>query len=322
MFRKFNLKKLSIIFAALLIVFVVTRLIDSSKGVNTLKAYLFEVDANDITSVIIEPKVLNGKQIELKKEGEEWKVLKDGKSYNGDANLINNLISQVNKLKPRRLAARNKDKWEKFELTDSLSSLVTLMGGSEELASLYIGKFSYLQAKQNPMMQQNPYYQRPGGTMTTYVRTGDEKEVYAVEGFLGSMINRDVDAFRNKQIVKTTKQDINKITFTYPSDSSFTMVKNEDKWMSNGMELDSVSVDKYLNSIRSLNGSSFTDENPGSFDYSVSIQDNKMKITEIKAALNADEAIITTSQNQGSIFKEKKDRNFDKLFISKVSLLQ
>ncbi len=319
MFRKFNLKTLSITFVVLLAFVVITHFIDSAKGVNTLKSVLFDVNTEEVTSVIVYPKALNGGKIELKKDGDNWKTLANGKSYNGDASVITGIINQVNQLKPLRLASRSKDKWEKFELTDSLSSKVELMNGDEVLASLYVGKFSYRQPKQNPMMQQNPYY-RPQGTMTTYVRSGDDKEVYAVEGFLASSINRDVSAFRNKQILKVDKSNLSKITFSYPADSSFTMVKNEDTWMCDGVALDSISVADYLSKITTLSGSSFTDEDAGRYTHTIQIQDNQMSTTEIKALLSNDDVVMTSTQNPGSIFKENKEANFDKLFVSKASL--
>ena len=321
MFRKFSLKTLSLTFAALLVVVIITHFADSAKGVNTLKNVLFNVDTKDITSVFVYPKMLNGEKIELKKEGDDWMVLSNGKSYNGDADVIKGLINQVNGLKPMRLATRSKDNRAKFELTDSLSSKVELVKNGEVLASLYIGKFSYLQAKQNPMItQQNPYYQGPRGTMTTYVRSDDHNEVYAIEGFLGSSINRNADAFRNKQLLKVNKNNLSKISFTYPADSSFTMVKNEDVWMCNGVKLDSTAVAGYLSKLTSLKGSSFTDKVPGRFSHSIQIQDVQMHTSEIKAFLEGDEVVLTSTQNPGSTFKENKDANFSKLFISKASL--
>ncbi len=323
MFRKFSLKTLSVVFGALLALVVITRIIDHSNGTNTLKSMLFDINTNDITSVVIYPKMLNGDKIELKKEGDHWQVLNNGNSYNGDEAAITRLIDQVNQLKPLRLAARKSDQWEKYELTDSLSSEVKLMNGSDELASLFIGKFSYRQAKKNPaMMQQNPYYQQPRGTMTTYVRTGNEDEVYAVEGFLGSIINRDANAFRNKQLVKVNKTNLNKITFNYPADSSFTMVLNEDKWMSDGLTLDSASVAQYLNKIQNLKASGFTDKAEENYTHSIQIQDNQMNITEVKAYVNDEDAIMVSNQNEGTIFKEKKDMNFKKLFTSKSTFIK
>ncbi len=318
MFRKLNIKTLSWVFTGLLILAVAIKVLDKQRGVNTLKSELFKIDENTITSVIVQPKMLNGKSIELKKENNDWKVISEGKSYNGDATTIERLVEQLNGLKPIRLASQSKDSWDKFELTDSLATKVQFMGAEGELSSIYIGKFSYSQPKTNPMMQQNPYM-RPQGTMTSYVRYNDEKEVYAVEGFLGSSANRNADAFRNKTILKTNKTDINKIEFSYPSDSSFTIVKNESAWMSNGILLDSTSVANYLSGITSLKGRGFTDNNKTA-THTAKISISNGDIVEVSAAIENGQATITTSQNKGTVFKEGLSSNFNKLFISKKEL--
>ncbi|TRX70372.1 DUF4340 domain-containing protein [Carboxylicivirga sp. M1479] len=321
MFRKLNIKTLSWVFLGLLILTVGIKVLDNRRGVNTLKTELFNIEENVITSVIVKPKMLNGKSIELKKNNEDWRVVSDGKSYNGDAVTIEQLINQLNGLKPIRLASQTKDGWDKFELTDSLSTEVQFMGAKGELAKIYIGKFSYSQPKTNPMMQQNPYM-RPQGTMTSYVRYNDEKEVYAVEGFLGSSANRNVDAFRDKTLLKTNKTNINKIEFSYPADSSFTMVKNEGVWMSNGIQLDSASVANYLSGITSLKGNSFTGGNRTSFTHKTKIFSDNGEQVEVNAVIENEEAILTTTQNQGTVFKEALSSNFNKLFISKKELLK
>lgn len=321
MFRKLSLKKLGILFAALLTVTILVKIMDNSRGINTLKSVLFNINSNEVTSLIIQPRMLNGEKLELRKDGDDWRLIYEGKNYRADNKQVTDLINQLNGLKPLRLASRDKDHWKKYELTDSLSSMVSMMGTDGELARLYIGKFSYRQAKQQPMMQQNPYYQRPRGTMTTYVRSGNDDEIYAVEGFLASTVNRDADAFRDKLMLQTSKSGIQKISFDYPADSSFVMVKSEDTWMIDGLALDSASVDSYLSGLSRLNGTAYTDDQPTAFSHKVKIQSGTQTI-ELNATLDEEEAIITSTQNPGTIFKENKSHNFNKLFINKEQFLK
>ncbi len=321
MFRKLKLKSLSIVFVILLVLVVITKIVDNSHGTNTLKASIYAVNSDDITSVILKPKAADGKEVKLIKNGNNWSVESDGKTYNGDSRAIENLIKSVNNLKPLRLAAQNKDQWNKYQLTDSLSSMVTLMKGNTKLACLYIGKFSYKQAKQQMPAQQNPYYQQPRGTMMTYVRSNDDDDVYAVQGFLGNLVNQKAEAFRNKEILKTNRSEINKITFSYPADSSFTLVKNEDKWMCDGLPVDSASMAKYLHSISMVRGSAFASQKPSSFAYKVNIDGGSSPI-EVQASFVDEDAIIASSQNQGTLIKDTKKTHFKKIFISKNSLLK
>ncbi len=322
MFRKLKIKTLSIIFIVLLALVVISWSVDKSKGTNTLISSVYEVNTSDVTSVVLSPKAADGHEIKLQKNGDSWNVLSEGKTYNGDSRVIEDLISSVNKLKPLRLAAQHKDQWNKYELTDSLCSTVKLMNKNNELARLYIGKFSYIQAKQNQQIQQqNPYAQQPRGTMTTYVRSNDDENVYAVEGFLGRLVNQKADAFRNKQITKVDRTKLNKITFSYPADSSFTLVKNEDKWMCDGIAADSVAITKYLNGIANLRGTAFMDKNPSNYTYKVTLEGDGNPV-EIDAAIDGENSIIASTQNPGTIISDKKMNKFKKLFISKNSLLK
>lgn len=322
MFRKLNIRLLAFVFIGLLAMSILVKIVDHTKGINTLKSRLYEVEPDEVTSVLLQPKTLNGKQIELKKENDSWKVLFEGKSYNGDEKVIGNLVKEVSELKPMRLAAQNKDQWADYELTDSLASKVTLVGKSGELANLYIGKVSFLQPKQSANAQQNPYARRPQGTMISYVRSGKDKEVYAVEGFLGGTANKNADGFRDKTILKSNKNEITKIAFTYPADSSFTMVKNGNAWMSDGITLDSTSVAHYLNNLVNRKGSAFSPKAVEDFSHILSIETTDGQSIEIQAKLEEDVVYITTSQNEGAVFKDRKTGNFGKLFISKNKLLK
>ncbi len=320
MFKKLSIKTLTWVFIGLFILTLAFKISDHTNGINTLKAELFNIDETSITSIIVKPKILNGQSIELKKDKDNWRVLYEGNSYTANVSVIDQLVEELNGLKPLRLASQSKDKWKHYELTDSLATEVQFMGNKEELAKLYIGKFSYSQPKTNGMMQQNPYMQAQG-TMTTYVRYNDEKEVYAVEGFLSNTTNRKVDTFRDKTLLKVNKNEINKIAFSYPADSSFTMIKKEEVWLCNGIQLDSSSVAKYLNSITSLKGTSFTDAKNTSFPYRAKIYNNNNEPIEISAAIENDQVFFTTSQNTKTYFKEEQKTNFNKLFISKEKLI-
>ncbi len=321
MFRKIDLKILNWVFLGLLVMTVLVKVLDNSRGVNTLKSVLFDFDDDVVTSIVLKPRMLNGERIELKQNKENWNVLVNGKSYNGDVAAVKRLIHQLNGLEPIRLASQDKDRWQTFELTDSLATEVRFIGAKGELARIYIGKFSYSQARMQTMMPQNPY-QRPQGTMVTYVRCNDEKEVYAVEGFLANAANRKADAFRDKTLLKTQGNNIHKIAFSYPADSSFTMVENQGQWICDGLELDSASVAEYLSDIVSLRGSNFVNELGASATHIAKIYSKDGEMLEVKALIKDNEAILMSSQNPGTVFKESLSLNFNKLFVSKHEFLK
>ncbi|WP_439185561.1 DUF4340 domain-containing protein [Carboxylicivirga taeanensis] len=319
MYRKLDIKTLGWAFIGLLILTVSIKALDGAKGINTLKTELFAIDENAVTSVILKPKVLMGQSLELKRNNSNWKVLVGDKAYNGDAATITGLIRQLNELKPIRLASQSKESWERFELSDSLATEVQFLGDDGLLAQLYIGKFSYTQPKMNGMLPQQPY-RRPQGTMTSYVRCADEDEVYAVEGFLGSTANRNADAFRDKTILNLASRAINKIEFSYPADSSFTIVNSEGVWMSDGRQLDSVAVSSYLSGLKSLRGSAFAAASPAAMTHEAQLFLDSGESITLSAAVEKDEVVLTSSQNQGTVFQEEKNKNFRKVFIGRKEL--
>jgi len=246
MFRKINSKILYTIFVALLAIVVLVEFIDSRKGNRTFKNDLVNVNAADVTSVELYPKAVNGNLINITLENEKWKVESEGKTYNADQATVTRMIAELNEMKPKSVAATSKDRWEQFEVTDSLGTRVKLLKGSDVLADVIIGKFSFQQPR----------------TTTSYVRLTDDKEVYGVDGMLAMSFNRNLNAFRDRTIIKSNKTDWTKLTFSYPADSSFVLEKMNDKWMIGDMQADSAKVAQYFTRIANLTDGSFANEKP------------------------------------------------------------
>lgn len=212
MFRKVNMRALIYIFGALLVVAIISQIMEKRKGERTFRSELAAFDTARVTSVIIsDPKTGNG-TLELVKTGNRWIMKSNGREYRTGKDNINSLFRELNELKAERIAATGREKWKEFEVTDSLALRATVKGKNKILADLMVGRFSW----QPP---NNPYDRQ--GTMTTYVRIADEKEVYAVNGFLRMSLSPDVNRFRDKTLVKTDANQLKKLTFQYPADSSF-----------------------------------------------------------------------------------------------------
>jgi hypothetical protein len=321
MYRKYSIKTLSSVFAALLIVVIGVNLFDSRTSGNTLKDILFEVNEDQVSTIKLYPRSENGQEITLVKNGSTWSVSQDGSSYNGDQNLIGSLVDQINGLKPLRLAATKKDKWSKYEVNDSLATRVVLENNGEVLADIMIGKFSYIQAK-NQMPQQNPYMQQPRGIMNTYVRLSDEDEVYAVEGFLSMSFNRNLDAFRDKTVLNVQKDQLSRLTFSYPADSSFVLSKRNDAWFVDELPADSAAVANYLNGLSRVTCNTFSEMAPMAFTHRVKVEGNSMEAIDIQALISNEGSTFQSSQNKGTNFSEKDNTVLKKVLIGKSALLK
>ncbi len=322
MYNKFSIKTLSIVFSVLLIFVIITEIVEKSQSKNTLRDILFTVDKSEINALKIYPRKLKGKAILLEKQDDNWLVKYEGKSFNADTNQIKTLINTFSELKPLRYAGKDEKQQEKYELNDSLCNRVLLLDkNGKELAALRIGRFSFLQNKR--MQQQNPYMQQPQGTMITYVRMENEKDIFAVEGFLSLSVNQEPDNFRNRKLLSVNKEKINKIEFIYPADSSFVLQENGKEWQINGSPADSASVAGYLFKISNCTGSNFSKQMLKNTTHSIKISTSNHQIFEIDAELqDSTQVLLTSSQNKGTVFKEKFDENFERLFKSKQAFLK
>lgn len=307
MFRKINIRILATVFAALLALVVLFEFMDSRKGNRTFKTNLVEVAVEEITSVEIYPKVTNGNLVRLFKENDLWKVESEGKKYNADQSTPGRLISELNSLKTKNVAATKKENWAKFEVTDSLGTRVKLIAGNQLLTELIIGKFSFSEPRNT----------------TSYVRLAGEKEVYGVEGLLSMSFNRNLNAFRDRTIINSTKTDWTKITFTYPADSSFVLEKKGDKWMIGQMETDSAAVEQYFNSISNLTDGNFAEQKPSiAPTHQLTIVGNNGMQSIIIAGyfVNPEEFVLESNQNPDTWINSKNTA--EKLFISSIKLVQ
>ena len=322
MYKKFSIKTLSIVFSVLLVLVILTEIIDKAKGMNTLRDVLFSVNTEDVAALKLYPRMLNGKEILLEKEGNDWKVKYEGKSYNADTTQIKNLINQLVELKPLRYAGKTAEQQKKYELTDSLCSKVVLLDkNGKELAALRVGRFSFLQNRR--MQQQNPYMQQPQGTMITYVRMENEKDIFAVEGFLSMSVNQKANNFRNRKLLSLNREKIKEIRFEYPADSSFVLAENNGVWQIDGTPADSASVADYLYDISNVTGTNFSKENSVNATHRLKISTFDNKQYQLSAAFtDSTKVLLTSTQNKGTVFEEKADNNFAKLFKSKADFLK
>lgn len=307
MFRKINNKLLVTVFVVLLAVVVLVEFMDSRKGNRTFKSDLVEVVADDVTSIEIYPKAANGNLIKLFKENDLWKVESGGIKFNADQAIAGRMISEINEMKTKSVVATNKESWGKFEVTDSLGTAVKLLKGSSVLADIVIGKFSYSEPR----------------NMTSYVRLAGEKEVYGVEGMLGMSFNRNINAFRDRTIIKSNKADWTKLTFSYPADSSFVLEKKGEKWMIGEMETDSASVVNYFNQIASLSDGSFTDEKPAiTATHRLTIEGNNMmpKVEILGFYSDSENFVLESNQNPDTWINSKTTAK--KIFVSVLDLIQ
>lgn len=273
--KKFSNRTLFLLLGGLVVIFVVTNMLRKTSQKSTFKSELVALDSAAVESISIFPATEKGVEIKIVKQDGGWKVSSNGISGDLQEGVIQRILSDLLSIKPKRLAGRSEDQWEKYQLSDSAATRVRVSElGKGQTLDLYVGKFTY----QQPQGGGNPYGGQQQIIGTTYVRLAGEKEAYAIDGFLAMTFNQNFNAFRNANFLRSDKESIGKITFSYPADSGFVLAKTAEGWMINEAIADSMAVQNYLGLLNNRPNRDFADSfkpttNP---DYSIVIEGDNM----------------------------------------------
>lgn len=255
-------RTLAIIFGASVLLAVVVRWGGGSTSSAAFQTQLLAVDTAQVQSVEIQRS--DGPSIRLSKSGGDWSVAPSdaSESFPASAGTIENVLGTLRSMEVSAVATRQTNKHARYGV-DSTGTRVTMMGaGDEPLGELIVGR---TQMKQAPSSgQQNPMRRRrPRGTPITYVRSPDRPDVYSVEQSLGALVNRNVEAWRDKEIWSVGQSQINEVAFAYPADSSFTMRRVADSassgWLSQGDTLSTSEVSSLLRTISTPTADGFVE---------------------------------------------------------------
>lgn len=306
MSKKKNNRILLIIFGVLLVAVAATQWIKSSKGERTFRKDIIEMQANEIKKISIFPKNTGNRNVDIYLEDTKWKLKFDGKLFAADQEMIKGIVDELANMTPDRLVANNRDLWKDYDITDSLGIKVVIYGQKNDKTEITLGRFSYNQATRKP---------------STFVRVNSEKDVYAVEGYLSMTFNREINSLRDKNIFRGNQNDLTQISFDYPADSSFTLTKENSKWLLNGIPVDSTRMSGYLNAVSYLVGAEFRDDfTPASAmaeTYKINLTGQNMKPVEIKAYRDSKGTIINSSENSTTYFSGDQGQLFLKAFQGK-----
>ncbi len=289
MLTNISTKTLLSIFGILLLAVVL--LIAIPRNERTFKKDIVDIDTTDVTKVLIYPHSKGHKEIYLYKTGNIWKVkLHNNTSEIVPADKITNMFNQLLSIKTLKLATRDVTKYKSLQV-DTSGTKVKVFEGNNLALDLIIGRFAFKQPS----------------TIFTYVRLNDEKEVYVTEGFLETTFgNVEVNNFRNTTLIKTDFSLFNKLTFTYPADSSFQAVKVNNEWKINKTTINSNDMDSYIAQISNLSGIDIVDKNQINFNnltkLTLTIETEKNKTYTLFGFVNKDKQIINSSLNPNLYF--------------------
>jgi len=314
MSKRFDNKRLLIILAVLAVVLILTFLVKIPRERATLKTRILDFDSTEVARILLYPRDDSGKVIEFSKSQGKWMVSQEDIQAATQKNAVQNIFNEILSLKPQRLAATDKSKWKEYELTDSLATRIEFFNRKgKNIGDLMIGKFSFKQMN-------NPYagYGRNNIQGTSFVRIPGHKDVFAVDGFLSFSFNRKFNEWRDNTFIQLNQSDIIRISFTYPGDSSFVLMKKDSLWFADDHLADSTITANYVNSLNWVYGQDFKDHfmpvsNPL---YQAQIEGNNLLNINVKCYPGSVEGeyVLHSSLNPDVYFTSKRSGIFDQLF--------
>ncbi|HBE40884.1 MAG TPA: hypothetical protein DDW27_06700 [Bacteroidales bacterium] len=313
MSKRFDNKKLIIILSGLLLVLFLTYIFKIPRERSTLEGNLIDIDTSTVAEITITPKSVSEKPFTLIRKDGGWNIRRDDIVSVPMHGAVQNILSEIINIKPQSLAAVGEQRWKEYELTDSLATKVKLINRKgKELAGLMIGRFSYRQIN-------SPYGGYGGNNIegTTYVRLAGDDRIYAVPGFLAFSFSGGFNDYRDKTFVKCNKNDITKVTFTMPADSSFILMKRDTLWYAGNQKTDSAKTADYLSSLTIVDGRDFEDGfKPDSYPvYQMMIEGNNLLNITVKCFKgSSDQYILNSSLNPDVYYSSRRDGIFGELF--------
>jgi hypothetical protein len=306
MSNRFDNKKLLYLLIGLIAILLLTVVIKIPKERATLRSKIVEFDTSEVNKIILYPRVSIGNAVEFNKNNNKWKVQQGNIVSATQEGVVQNIFSDVLRIKPQSLAAVSKSNWKEFEVTDSLATRIKFLDRKGKiLADLMIGKFNYRQPD-------NTYAGYGGNNIqvTSFVRLYSEQNVYAVDGLLPFSFNSKFDDWRDRTFIKSDKNNITSIRFVYPSDSSFSLIRKDKVWQIGDKTADSTSTANFLVSLGILNGENFKDDFKPVLSpvYQVFIEGNNLLSITVKCFKGdgTDEFIFNSSLNPEVYLRLKK----------------
>jgi hypothetical protein len=136
---------------------------------------------------------------------------------------------------------------------------------------------------------------------------------------------RGINDLRDKTLVNVPAQNITRVTFTYPADSSFVLSHNNNQWNIDSEKADSAKTAGFMTTLSRLSSYDIANEAStlGKEAFSVKIEGNSMQPILLKA-FESDTIVkylITSSVNPDVCFKGSQNELMKQIFASKKTFL-
>lgn len=298
-------KTLALLFVATVALALATTWGSGSPSSAAFQGSVLEVDSAQVQAVRIERP--DAPTIRLEKSSGSWSVAPGDTSvsYPASRSSVERLLGSLPSLEVSAIATRQTDKHPRYGV-DSTGTRVTMLGaGNEPLGSLIVGR-TEMRRSSSAQRQARFRRGRGRGVPITYVRSPEAPDVYSIEQPLNALVGRSVEEWRDKTIWNLARSQIERISFQYPADSSFTIERAADttggtstNWVSAGDTLSTTAVSSLLRTVSSPEANAFAEgvspESLSDAPYTVRLHlsDGSRRALRIRPAGNGSDYLLT-----------------------------
>ncbi len=213
------------------------------KRERSFETVLVQVDTSSLNTVAFSAP--GEEEFSLTKTDGGW-VLSDGRrSAGAEPGPVSRLLQALERIETRQIATKNKELWPVYGVDGEQGFRVRLYKGSKPTHDFFVGREDF-----EPNTQ----------SIISYIRMAGENTVFVVDGFLTMHIGRTFDNYRNRVLLRMTKDmEVTEFSLEMP-DTSFAFRRTPNGWILGGQVLDSMQVEDYLNVLRNISGEAYADD--------------------------------------------------------------
>ena len=225
--------------------------------------------------------VSKGQDVEFGKNSQgDWQILKPG-PFRADGLQVEELIR---KLKDARMDLSGSE--------DDRKKAVAAFASAAPVATAKVTDRSATQELQVRKAKAGDYY----------VKSTVVDGVWKATSELGDGLGKSADDFRNKKLFDFGFDDPGRID-VHDGPKLYSFVRAGDKWFANGKELDTVSIQSFIDKLRELSAAKFVDSGftAPSIDITVVSKDNKRTEKALFSKQGAD--YVAKRENEASLYQ-------------------
>lgn len=216
-------KTLALVFAGSLVLALATSWQWDSTSSAAFQNEVLPVDTSTVQTIRIAGP--DRPTLRLTRSDGNWRVSSADTTatYPASPDAVGKLLRSVPGLAIEAVATRRPAKHPRYGVDSTGTTLTLLDASGERLGALVLGRTQFRDAAGGGAAGGPLQRRRRTGTTITYVRPPEQPDVYVVEASLRSFSAWDLTDWRDKRLWSVSRAQVQRIDFSYPADSSFTL---------------------------------------------------------------------------------------------------